>query len=524
MGALLELKHISKRYSSLYANRDISLKVDPGEVLCLLGENGAGKSTLMNVLYGMTHPDEGEIFIGGKKIHLATSRDAIAAGIGMVHQHFMLIPAMTVLENLILAAGKTGRLLVDKDGMRKKVREISDRYHLTIEPDMKVEDLSVGQQQKVEIIKALYHKCSILILDEPTAVLTPDETEDLYQIIEQFRRENKAVIFITHKLHEVMHIADRVCVLRDGELVLTALRSETTEDDLTCAMVGRPMKLTVGEKKERFGREVLSIHDLSVRGKKENLAVNGLSLTVHAGEIYGIAGVDGNGQSELVGAITGLARANSGTVTILGRDVTSMTSGEILKCGVAHIPEDRQHVGILLNESLFENLILHDFEKEKYHKGLFLDWKALRAAAGRMKEEYNVKAPGMDEPISSLSGGNQQKAVVARELEQQPELLLAIHPTRGVDIGATEFIHQRILEARDRGCAVLLISSELDEILRLADTIGVIFEGRIIGEQSGKNATSVSVGKYMAGGVRKAEEGTTQTGLRADAAKSLAGA
>lgn len=499
MASMLELKKITKRYGDTFANREISLSIDEGEVYCLLGENGAGKSTLMNVLYGLTRPDHGEILMDGQPVSIHSPRDAIRCGIGMVHQHFMLIPALTVLENIVLASDEYKRFFVKKEQVAARIREISERYGFHIDPDMRVYNLSVGQQQRVEIVKAIYHHCRLLILDEPTAVLTPHETEELYGIIEQFKAEQKSVIFISHKLHEVMHVSDRISVLRNGESVATLYKKDTNEGELTAYMVGKPMDLTISKCKSCPREVVLQANGLKVRSRKGNLAVKDLSVSVRGGEIYGIAGVDGNGQSELIQALTGLRRAEGGSVKILGNDTLNATPGRILELGVSHIPEDRQHMGIAMNQSLMNNLILYDYRNPEYRKGCFLDWGKERRHAKDLIEKYRVKAPGITRNISYLSGGNQQKAVVARELDKNPKLLLAVYPTRGVDIGAVDFIHKEIVKARDSGCAVLLVSSELDEILTLSDRVGVIFDGTILGEMDREDATIERIGMYMAG-------------------------
>lgn len=499
MANMLELKNISKIYGKSYANKNINLSVEAGKVYCLLGENGAGKSTLMNVLYGLTQPDGGEIYIDGKEVSVSSPKDAISYGIGMVHQHFMLIPALTVVENIILAMDEKKGLFADKKGVAEKIKQISDKYGFQIDPYAKVSDLSVGQQQKVEIVKAIYRDCRLLILDEPTAVLTPKETEELYVIIDQFKKENKSVIFISHKLHEVMHVSDIISVLRNGENVATLNKCDTNENELAAHMVGKKVNFVVEKDQAHTGDTVLEISDLKVKGKKGNLAVDGLSLKVRAGEIYGIAGVDGNGQSELIEAIAGLTKSQGGSIQILGQDMTNQTPGKILKQGVSHIPADRQHMGILMEQSLFKNLILYDYSNPEFKKGIFMDWKKESEHAKGMVEKYNVKTPSLSLNIGYLSGGNQQKAVVARELEKDPKLLLAVHPTRGVDIGAIEFIHKEIVKARDKGCAVLLVSTELDEVMALGDRIGVIYEGKILGEMERKDATVDKIGMYMAG-------------------------
>lgn len=494
----LMLVNIVKIYPGTIANNNVNLKVREGEVHALLGENGAGKSTLMNILYGLTEPNEGDIVFEGTQVHIQSPKDAIATGIGMVHQHFMLIPALTVVENIILGMDDTRKVALDTKGVADRILELSKKYNLAVDPYARISDLTVGQQQRVEIVKALYKECRLLILDEPTAVLTPQEIEQLFLIIRQLKAENKSVIFITHKLGEVMAVCDRITVLRAGETVGTVKTSETNPRELAQMMVGKEVLFEVDKKDSAQGEVVLDVEHLTVRNK-DVPAVSDLSLRVHAGEIYGIAGVDGNGQSELVRAITALKKKTGGTVTICGRDVTKGSSRDVLDCQVAHIPEDRQNVGVVMGMSIKENMLLHDYKKKEYKKNGLLDWKRIAAHAQELIQKYNIKTPGEEEPITALSGGNQQKVVVARELETHPKLMLAVHPTRGVDVGAIEFIHKQIVAARDEGCAVLLISTELDEILSLSDRIGVIYEGKILGEMAREEAEIGRIGLLMAG-------------------------
>ncbi len=499
MANILELKQISKAFGNFYANKGIDLAIEEGKVYSILGENGAGKSTLMNVLYGLLQPTEGEIYIDGKRVEIRSPKDAIQYGIGMVHQHFMLIPTLTVAENIVLATDRGKNLFFDKKAVVNGVKNICDRYGFAIDPSMKVSDLTVGQQQKVEIIKAIYHDCRLLILDEPTAVLTPKETEELYTIIDQFKAENKSVIFISHKLREVMHVSDFISVLRNGRLVAEFEKSATNEQELAACMVGKAVSFTVAKKKAEPKDTVLAVENLVVKGKKGNVKVKKLNLHVRAGEIYGIAGVDGNGQTELIESITCLRKAESGKILILGENMLNRESGKVLAKGVSHIPEDRQRMGILLNESIMDNLILYDVDREEYRSGAFVNWKKEEEHANEMVRKYDIKMTDIRLRIDTLSGGNQQKVVVARELEKNPRLLIAVHPTRGVDIGAIEFIHKEIVKARDGGCAVLLVSTELDEIMALSDRIGVIYEGEILGEVSQNEATVEKIGMYMAG-------------------------
>ncbi|MCH3917969.1 MAG: ABC transporter ATP-binding protein [Spirochaetia bacterium] len=495
---MLVLADITKKYGSLYANKDISLQVDAGEVYCILGENGAGKSTLMNVLYGLTQPDHGKIFIEGAPVAVTSPKVAIAHGIGMVHQHFMLIPALTVLENIILASNEVGGVFFDRKQVALQVDKICKAYGFDIDPFLKVSDLTVGQQQKVEIIKALYHNCQLLILDEPTAVLTPQEIEELFIIMKRFKEERKSIIFISHKLQEVMQISDRIGVLRNGSIVSVVNKSDTDEQELACLMVGRHISMDVERPFPPSREKVLDIHDLQVRGRKATRAVHDLSLTVHAGEIYGIAGVDGNGQSELINAITGLVKTKSGEVSICGQNMTNKPVCQILRQGVSHIPEDRQHVGLMMQQSILKNLMIHECITGDC-QGFLIDWEKERTHVSTVVDKYNIKIPGLQSHICCLSGGNQQKAVVARELEKEPKLLIAVHPTRGVDVGAIAFIRKQIMAARNRGCAVLLVSFELDEILALSDRIGVIFDGNIIGEMTADEASVNKIGMLMAG-------------------------
>ena len=517
MAPLLELKSISKYYSGFCANHEIHLTVEAGQVYGLLGENGAGKSTLMNILYGLEQPDTGVIRIDGKEVTITSPKMAIRQGIGMVHQHFMLIPALTVVENIILAMDEKRSILFDKKQVADRILALSDRYQLKVDPYAKVADLTVGQQQRVEIVKAIYRDCRLLILDEPTAVLTPREIEELCSIIRQLKEENKSVIFITHKLNEVMKVSDRICVLRSGEKVADLVAADTDKPGLAALMVGKTVQFQVEKEERTPGKEVLSVSGLVVTLKNGHRAVDNLSLKVREGEIYGIMGVDGNGQSELIQAIAALTGSDAGHIRILGRDMAGATPGQVLDCGVSHIPEDRQHVGIAMKKSLMENLVLYSYKKKELKRGVFLDWRKVRHFASELVEKYNVKTPKLEIPIGYLSGGNQQKAVVARELEKSPRLLLAVHPTRGVDIGAIEFIHKQIVEARNRGCGVLLVSTEMDEILALSDRIGVIYEGKILGEMDQKDADLERIGLLMAG---SAEADAGETDMRERDAKA----
>lgn len=494
----IEVKDITKRYPGVVACDHISIKFDRGEVHTLLGENGAGKSTLMNVLYGLAKPDEGQILVDGKPVTINSPKDAIACGIGMVHQHFMLIPTLTVLENIVLSADEKDVFIKEKD-LAKKITDIADRYGLAIDPYAKVSTLTVGQQQRVEIIKALYKKCDLLVLDEPTAVLTPQETKELFVAIRNLTAEDKAVIFISHKLNEVMEISKKITILHLGKVVGDVFASETNSKELASMMVGKNISFEIPKGEQKLGDTVLEVDNLHAKNVKGVETVCGLSLKVRAGEIYGIAGVDGNGQSEFIKAVAGLIDKTEGTVKIKGVDVTNETPRNILNHNVAHIPEDRQGMGVCMNMSIKHNIILDTFYSGQFGTGLIMNWKQAQKKAEEVVEIYGVKTNNIENPFSSLSGGNQQKAVVGRELDKNPELLLCVHPTRGVDIGATQYIREQIVKARDRGCAVLLISTELDEILAISDRIGVIYEGEILGEVDRKDANIEHIGLLMAG-------------------------
>jgi ABC-type uncharacterized transport system ATPase subunit len=499
----LELRGITKRFGSLVANDAIDFDLAPGEVHALLGENGAGKSTLMNVLYGLYQPDGGEIRMGGKPVRINSPKDAIEAGIGMVHQHFMLIPVMTVAENVVLASEPRRGPFLDLPAARARVRAVSERLGLGVDPDARIEELSVGQQQRVEIVKALYRDARILILDEPTAVLTPQEASDLFTILSALRKDmGTSIIFITHKLGEVLELADRITVLRRGRAVETVPRRSATEQSLARLMVGREVLLRVEKHPANPEGPVLEVRDLQVRDDRDLEAVRGASLDVRAGEIVGIAGVDGNGQSELVEAITGLRRPEAGTITVAGRDVSHGSARTSIDAGVGHIPEDRQRRGLVLEFTLAENLALHDYRRRPASRMGILSPRRLVKRAGDLLVEFDVRGGGAETPASALSGGNQQKVVIARELSDDPRLLVAAQPTRGLDVGAIEFVHRRLVDERDRGRAILLVSFELDEILGLSDRILVMYGGRIVGEY-GPGVSELELGVAMAGGGSK---------------------
>jgi general nucleoside transport system ATP-binding protein len=480
---VLELRGITKQFPGVLANDHIDFDLRRGEVHALLGENGAGKSTLMSILYGLYTADSGEILMNGDPIGISSPKDAINLGIGMVHQHFMLIPVMTVTENIVLANEPVhAGVLLDESTAERRVAEVARSFKFAVDPHARVESITVGQQQRVEIMKALYRNADIVILDEPTAVLTPQEAQELFEILRTLTREGISIIFITHKLNEVLEIADRITVLRRGKKVETIPREGATEDSLARAMVGREVLLRVEKTPASPGDVLLQVEDLQVRDDRGLEAVRGVSFDVRAGEIVGIAGVDGNGQSELIDALTGLRSVAGGSIIVHGDDLTRASAREALDAGIGHIPEDRHRRGLVLDFNLAENLVLHDYGKEPFSR---LGWinprRWFRWAAGLLRE-FDVRGGGPTTRAGSLSGGNQQKVVVAREVSRDPSVLIAAQPTRGLDVGAIEFVHRRLVEQRDAGKAVLLVSLELEEILSLSDRILVLYEGRIVAE------------------------------------------
>ena len=496
---LLELRGITKRFPGVVANDHVDFDLAPGEVHALLGENGAGKSTLMNILYGLYHPDEGEIRLRGERLRIDSPRAAIDTGIGMVHQHFMLIPVMTVAENIVLGVEPHAGPFLDLDAAEEKVRDISARFGLAVRPDARIDTISVGMQQRVEILKALYRGAEILILDEPTAVLTPQEAEELFQIIRSLQAEGKSIIFISHKLGEVLAIADRITVLRRGKTVETVPREGATEESLARLMVGRDVLLRVEKKPAEPGEPLLRVEDLRVLEDRGFECIRGISFEVRAGEIVGIAGVDGNGQSELVEALTGLRKPESGRIVAGGTDVTDETARQCFDAGLGHIPEDRQRRGLVLDFSLAENIALHDFRREPDSKWGWLFPKRLVARAKELLGEFDVRGGGPQTPAAALSGGNQQKVVIAREIARDPSVLVAAQPTRGLDVGAIEFVHRRLVAEQEEGRGLLLVSFELDEILSLSDRILVLYEGRIVAEY-GPDVSEEELGIAMTGG------------------------
>jgi len=497
---VLELHGITKAFPGVLANDHIDLTLEEGEIHALLGENGAGKTTLMNILYGLYSPDEGEISVRGQRVEIQGPNDAIAQGIGMVHQHFMLVPVLTVTENVMLGVEsiKNG-IFLDRAVAARRVREISTQYGLEVDPGAYVRTLSVGVQQRVEIIKLLYREADILILDEPTAVLTPQEVEDLFTVIRSLVAQGKSVIFITHKLKEVMAIADRITVLRNGRVVGTTTPTQSGEQELAAMMVGRQVLLQVEKAPAQPGEPVLDVKDLEVMDDRGNVAVRGVSFQVQAGEILGVAGVQGNGQTELVQALTGLRQPLAGEVHILDGDFTGVSPRQVLERGVAHVPEDRQRDGLVLSFPVADNLILNTYYLPPFARHGMLDREVILATAERGARMFDVRTPSVLTPVSSLSGGNQQKVIVAREFSRPIRLLVASQPTRGLDVGSIEYIHRRIIEKRDEGCAVLLVSPELDEVMGLSDRIAVMYEGRIVDILPADQVTKEEVGLLMAG-------------------------
>jgi simple sugar transport system ATP-binding protein len=500
---LLELRGITKRFPGVLANDRVDFDLRRGEVHALLGENGAGKSTLMNILYGLYTPDEGQILLDGRPIELGSTKAAIEHGIGMVHQHFMLIPVMTVAENVVLATEpRHAGVLLDYDAAGKRVRELSERYGLAVDTEARIDAITVGQQQRVEILKALYRGAEILILDEPTAVLTPQEAKELFEIIRSLKSQGRSIIFISHKLNEVLEIADRITTLRRGVVVDTIPAAGATEEGLARMMVGREVLLRVDKQAARPAEPLLQVEHLTVIDDRGLEAVRDVSFVVRAGEIVGLAGVDANGQSELIDAIAGLRRAASGRVVVDGKDVTNVTARDALEAGIGHIPEDRHRRGLVLPFSLTENLALHGYRYAPSSKSGLLNLRAMSERARRLLQEFDVRGGTPSTPAFALSGGNQQKVVLAREIDGDPKVLIAAQPTRGLDVGAIEFVHRRLVEQRDAGRGVFLVSLELEEILSLSDRILVIYEGRIVGEFP-PTATEEELGFAMTGGRRE---------------------
>jgi ABC-type uncharacterized transport system ATPase subunit len=496
---VVEMRNITKRFPGIVVNDRINLKLRQGEIHALLGENGAGKSTLMNILFGLYQPEEGEIYVNEQLVHMDGPNKAIQLGIGMVHQHFKLVQPFSVTENIVLGNEPKKGLSIAYKNAHEEVERLSKRYGLNVNPYAKVSDISVGMQQRVEILKTLYRGAEILIFDEPTAVLTPQEIDELMGIMRNLVAEGKSIILITHKLKEIMNIADTVTIIRRGKHIETIAKSATNPEELAEKMVGRQVSFHLDKKKSDPGEAVLSVRDLVVKGSHGLKGLNGASFVLRRGEILGIAGVDGNGQTELIEAITGLLKVDSGSIQLLGKDITNQSARTVSESGMSHIPEDRHKHGLILDFTLSENMVLSTYYRPEYNHNGFLDYKAIEKHAEALVAEFDVRTPNIHVSAGSLSGGNQQKAIIARELSDQPELLIAAQPTRGLDVGAIEFIHKRLIEQRNQNKAVLLISYELDEIMKLSDRIAVIYEGQVVGEVLPDQTTDQELGSMMAG-------------------------
>jgi general nucleoside transport system ATP-binding protein len=500
----LEMRGITKRYPGVIANNRINLDVKAGEIHALLGENGAGKTTLMNVLFGLARPDEGEILLDGQAVQIADPADAISRGIGMVHQHFMLIPVLTVAENILLGAETMANaVFLDRREARRRIIELGKRFDFEIDPDAKVETLSVGWQQRVEILKALYREAQILVLDEPTAVLTPQETVEIFAVLRRLAAEGKSIIFISHKLYEVLEIADRITVIRRGEVVGTRLPSETNEEDLAALMVGREVLLAVERGTSHPGEPMLTVENLTVRSDRGQEVVRNVSFNVRAGEILGIAGVAGNGQDELVESITGLRRSSGGTIQLSGQSITGWSVRERREQGLGYVPGDRQKYGLILGFPISDNLVLTGYYDRPFARGVQRVDAAIENWAQEKIKEFDIRTPSWAVPAGTLSGGNQQKVIVAREFSRDLKVLVLDQPTRGLDVGSIEFIHKQAIHKRDAGTAILLVSAELDEILELSDRIAVMYRGEIVALMDGRpTANKEEIGLLMATGGR----------------------
>jgi general nucleoside transport system ATP-binding protein len=515
MPPALQAVGITKRFPGVLANDHVNFTLQKGEIHALLGENGAGKSTLMNILYGLYQPDEGEISINGRPTKITSPHDAISQGIGMVHQHFMLVPPLTVTENIML--GQETRIastkilgpiaMLDRRKVSADIKALSRQYGLMVDPDAVVQDLPVGAQQRVEIIKALYRNADILILDEPTAVLTPQEADELFVIMCSLIKQGKSIVFITHKLREVLAVADTISVMRAGQMMGTVKPADATQEILAEMMVGRKVILSIDKEDARPGQLVLRVEDLRVEDDRKHMAVDGVSLDVRAGEILGVAGVQGNGQTELTEALTGLRHSRDGHVYILEHETTNTNPRQVQETGTSHVPEDRHKHGLVLTFPTRDNLVLNTYYQPPFALGIEMQYSAIGSFAEEMVQIFDIRTPSILTPVGSLSGGNQQKVIVARELSRPLKLLIASQPTRGLDVGSIEFIHHRIVEARDKGAAVLLISAELDEIMSLSDRIAVMYKGRILAIVDAKTATREQLGLLMAGVTKESANG-----------------
>ena len=495
----MEMCNITKRFPGVLASNHVDFDVLSGEVHALLGENGAGKSTLMKILYGLYQPDEGEIRLNGEKVAINSPADAIHLGIGMIHQHFMLVPTLTVTENVALGLKSSRGLRTDLDRVAERIDELANLYGLSVDPDALVWQLSVGQQQRVEILKALYRGAALLILDEPTAVLTPQEVDEFFVTLEQMKKDGHALIFISHKLHEVLQLCNRVTVLRDGHAIGTKTTAGTTKLQLAEMMVGRPMGMQPPKAVTEVGEVRLSLHDVYAQSDRNHSALRGVSFDLRGGEIVGLAGVSGNGQRELAEAIAGLRAVSGGDISLVGRPIQSRSPRAVMEMGLSYIPEERMRDGVIREFTVSENLILREFDLQPFAHNGFLDRGAIQSNATTLVKDFSVKTPSLETPVKNLSGGNIQKLVLARELARKPQVIVAAQPTRGLDIGATEYVHARLLEQRELGTATLLISEDLDEILALSDRILVIFQGKIMGDVPRAEATPEKLGLMMAG-------------------------
>ena len=507
---IIEMLNFTKKFPGIIANDNITLQLKKGEIHALLGENGAGKSTLMSVLFGLYQPEEGEIRKNGETVKIRNPNDATALGIGMVHQHFKLVEVFTVLDNIILGTETVKNGFLDRNSARKKILELSERYGLAVDPDAKIEDITVGMQQRVEILKMLYRDNEILIFDEPTAVLTPQEITELMQIMKNLSAEGKSILFITHKLNEIMEVSDRCSVLCKGKYIGTVEIKNTTKEELSRMMVGRDVEFTVAKAEAKPGDVVLDVKNLCVASKiHKNLAVKNVSLSVHSGEIVCIAGIDGNGQSEFIQGLTGLEKIASSpdgsetVITLCGMDITKKSIREKSKAGMSHIPEDRHKHGLVLDYTLEQNMVLQRYWEPRFETAGFIKKSAVTEYSDSLIGQYDVRSgQGSRTVVRAMSGGNQQKAIIARELDKEHKLLIAVQPTRGLDVGAIEYIHKQIVADRDKGAAVLLVSYELEEVMSLSDRILVMYEGEIVGELNPKATTTEELGLYMAGAKR----------------------
>lgn len=502
---VIEMLNIRKEFPGIVANDNITLQVQKGEIHALLGENGAGKSTLMNVLFGLYQPEKGEIRVKGEPVKITDPNIANKKGIGMVHQHFMLVDTFTVTENIILGAEPKSVGTVDIKSAEEEVREISDRYGLKVDPSAKIKDISVGMQQRVEILKTLYRGAEILILDEPTAVLTPQEIKELIEIMKTLIQEGKSIILITHKLKEIMEVCDRCTVIRKGQGIGTVDVSQTSTTELASLMVGREVSFNTEKEPAQPKDDILHIRDLRVKDSRGVDMVKGLNLDVRAGEIVGLAGVDGNGQSELIEAITGLRDVEGGSIDLKEQNITNLPPRKVTESGVAHIPQDRHKFGLVLDFPIGENMSLQNYYQKPYSNMGVLNYKEIYRKANSLIEEYDVRTPSEFTPARALSGGNQQKAIIGREVDRSPELLIAAQPTRGLDVGAIEFIHKKLIEERDKGRAVLLLSFELDEIMNVSDRIAVMFDGQVVANVSPEETNEQELGLLMAGSSEQKE-------------------